>query len=147
MPELPDNLKILLESWVAAGAPEFLSNTGDTKPEAPQAPVGFAEVRDKVLVPNNCVQCHSHFYDYETARRFFPSMVSLVDADKMPFPQREGGENIPVSFEGKELLRNWLAQGAPEFADKEPAPVAEVVLKPTWESLRNNVLGLSLIHI
>lgn len=153
---LPDNLKQQLRAWIEAGAPEVVVNTpvdnGDggtvdnpldnpsTVPGEDGVRYSFLDVRERVFRPNNCMKCHSQYEDFEPVKADAGSILSTVLSDRMPYPRGKGGTAHPASKAQKEILMNWVAQGAPEFvgetASLEPSP-----LEPNWISLRNKVLG------
>jgi hypothetical protein len=146
LPALPDDIKGKLLEWIGAGAPEFKTADGDDGKtdggdDSEEKLIGFSQIKTEILKSYNCVSCHSQFNDYATVRRSIGSIVSLVSSNKMPFPKRKGQEIIPVSDEHKNLLLKWVAQGTPEFEDIPAKELPLVELQPTWESLRNNVIG------
>lgn len=132
--------KALFRAWIAAGTPEKVevvedmpdtdednagsdtddsdNNNGDS-PE-PKA-IAFAEIRERLLDANNCTSCHFEYMNYEFVFRDKDFISSAVISDYMPFPLQKGGPKpAPVSDEVKQLLLDWIAQGAPEFIEVTP---------------------------
>lgn len=138
-PSLPAELKTKLEAWIMAGAPEFKTEDPDKKPQP--ALLGFSEIKQKVLDKNACTTCHSQYNSYAEVRKDISKIVAEVNGNQMPFPLKKFGEVSPLPVEEKEMLTQWGLAGAPEFAGKEPGPITETPLEPTWLSLRDKVLG------
>lgn len=98
--------------------------------------IDFAEVRQKILDPH-CVQCHSNYVNYASVKNSISNILASVEQNRMP-------KNAPpLSEDLKDLLRQWVAEGANESLDEESlAPPAEEdpkLLKPNWESLNLNI--------
>jgi mono/diheme cytochrome c family protein len=129
----------LLSAWIAAGANEFAESQPDLSPKPAQ--ISFAEIRRDLLVPFNCLGCHTNFNNYGTVRRLAPAIVGYLSTDQMPLPQKRGSPVTLVPQETKAKFSTWLQQGAPEFADQPAAPQQPEDPQPTWVYLRNNVLG------
>ncbi len=129
-----------LNEWIDAGALEFSNKKTTPEPQKERA-LGFAEVFQKVLVPYNCVACHSQYNDYAAVRDAASTIASLVANDKMPFPKKRFQKVDPVKEADKKLLMAWVAQGSPEFEDRPASSVKSEPLKPYWISLRNQVFG------
>jgi hypothetical protein len=139
-PALNQRLIQLYTAWVEAGAPENAKVTPN--PPLEEIPlISFLEIKEKLLIPNNCIGCHSHFNDYSVVQGKLSSIENQITDNKMPFPKRKNMTVEPVSQQGKTLLLQWIVQGAPEFSDQKPKPLKKPELKPTWISLRNNVFG------
>lgn len=86
---LPQPLKELLTSWVEA-----------------KMPMGFDEVKQKLFVPY-CIRCHGSFANYASVAKNSINIWAKVWSDEMP---RNGD---PVPLELKQLLDDWVKQGAP----------------------------------
>ncbi len=144
MPKTPEpalslDKQELLAAWIAAGANEFAETQPDLSPKPVQ--IGFDEIRRDLLVPFNCLGCHTNFNSYGTVRRLAPAIISYLATDQMPFPQRRGSPVTLVPPVTKAKFNTWLQQGAPEFADQPAATQRPEDPKATWVYLRNNVLG------
>ncbi|MEM7651955.1 MAG: c-type cytochrome domain-containing protein [Pseudomonadota bacterium] len=138
------------EEWVNAGAPEFASEggSGNTDPVEPTETISFEQIKTQILEPYRCTACHSQYNDYQVVKNSIGSIVTLTGNDRMPLPDKPGksGEapatDNPLTPQDKELLLEWVNQGVPEFSDGTSSLVtAPEELKPTWISLRNNVIG------
>ncbi len=88
------------ESWLN-------SRGGDTSSEETLEPteMDWNGVFATVFQPR-CTRCHSEFNSYETVLRDIRRIEEEVRTNRMP-------EGAPLSQEEKNLLFNWIEQGAP----------------------------------
>ncbi len=146
-PALPEATIALFRTWVNAGAPEFgnaKSETPDNKEDntgSENRTISFSQIKDRVLDSYNCTTCHAQYNNYARVKGALGSISQLIMDNKMPFPQKKGEEVIPVRAEDKEYLLTWINQGAPEFEDGSSQTTLDTELKPTYLSIRNNILG------
>lgn len=151
----PDLIQ-LLKDWALAGAPEFppeddepLSgeedsssnedNEPDTKPQG-EIQYSFADIRENVLRPNQCLQCHSHFEDYATTKKNIGAIFGFIISNGMPYGPTTNTLGTPVGDTEKKMLMEWMSQGSPEFVG-DNSPVVEEDLQPTWSSLKSKIFG------
>ncbi len=147
-PPLDPSLIAMFKEWVEAGAPETVDKGGDDdngddgdgggddKDE-----LGFAEITAKVLKPYNCTACHAQYNDYISVYKARTAIFSVVMNNSMPFPKRKNRPVDPVSDADKKILSDWILGGAPEFPGSPVPTDTEQVLKPNYQSLRNQVFG------
>lgn len=83
-PQLTQQELEILEEWILAGAPESIEES----PVATEELIFFEEVKQKVLKPYHCIECHSQYEDYAPVRKAAGAIASLVASNKMPFPQK-----------------------------------------------------------
>jgi len=149
-PALSLQLQALFAQWIEAGSPEFATaqepdtdpGTGtDTPVSTTDKEISFLSIKNKILKPYNCTKCHSQYNNYLPVQAKLGSIVALVTSDQMPFPRRKGETPEPVTADLKDLLIQWVAQGAPEFTDSVNTPTTPQPMEPTWISIRDNVLG------
>jgi mono/diheme cytochrome c family protein len=94
---------------------------------------GFSALKEAVFGPS-CVGCHAQYDSYSGVRREIESIAIAVASGRMP---KAGG---PLSEDRKELLRSWIAAGAPEFSGQPPSPPEPIDLRPRWEAISANIL-------
>lgn len=140
---LPDNLKKDLEEWIFAGAPEF-NNVENTTLENENIKFSFADIKENVLKPNNCLECHTQYSTYSTVFFEIGSIMSSVENNRMPYPKSRREVTEPMSTEDKNILMTWIEQGAPEFVGSKVLP-EKIDLAPNWKSLKTNVFGAKCI--
>ena len=140
-PVLDENLIAQLREWVNAGAPEFPTADNETEePKEPEVFVGFSDIQQKIITPQ-CIGCHTHFEDYSVVKKQLGSIFSFVMQDKMPFPRRKNTPIVPLSNDLKDLLTQWVNNGAPFTKENPKGPETSDEIKPNWISIRNNILG------
>lgn len=135
---LPPAKIALFRQWVLGGAP--LDNK-KTEPPRPTPTLGFETIKKEVLAANHCLDCHSQYNDYKIVYKDRVKIVSTINSNSMPFPQKKGLKAEPVADRQKQQLIDWVAQGAPLWPGQTVNKVEQEELKPTWISLRNQVLG------
>lgn len=136
----PDLIQ-LFSDWIDAGMPEFESDivvqeqdlTHDLK-------YSFADIKEYVFKPNNCISCHTHFEDYSVVLKNLSAIVSTIQIDKMPYPKKMGEAVLKVTQDQKAILSTWVNQGAPKVVG-EMVMLFPEKLEPNWISIRNNILG------
>lgn len=118
----------VLKAWVDAGAPEVSDlplpiaevpapneppepdePPVPTEPPVPNEPppVDFELVRASIFTPH-CIGCHSNFADYSRVVGRLPDIQRSIDTNFMPMG------SAPLSTELKQMLADWIANGAPE---------------------------------
>ncbi len=140
LPALPDETIAKFKEWVLAGAPEFNDQEIEEPTEALPT-LSFTDVKERVLDPYKCTTCHSHYNDFATVKKSLASIVQFIDENKMPFPQKKGEEIKPVLDADKSFLARWVEQGSPEYSDGTTTSELNPPLKPTYISIRNQILG------
>ncbi len=136
---LDPTLIMLFKDWIGQGKPEFVeSKINEINIDSVQ--YSFADIKEFVLKPNNCFECHSHFEDYSTTIENLTSITSTFQTDRMPYPVAKGGQVEPLSMQQKKMWMSWVDQGAPLFVGEQAEAVGES-LQPNWFSIRNNILG------
>ncbi|MGE0631174.1 MAG: hypothetical protein AB7O96_02110 [Pseudobdellovibrionaceae bacterium] len=97
----------LLSDWIDAGAPE---NTPEVKPEEPiVVKLSWNNVFAKVFEPR-CIDCHRGLKTYARVKE------KIADIELEVFTFGSMPEDGPLTAEQSELLKNWIAAGAPEVA-------------------------------
>ena len=114
--------KALLLGWIARGAPEIATGTGNQQPPPVEAqPLnGFALVKKQVF-DQRCVRCHSGLFGS------YASVKDNIDEIAFRVQLRGEGQMPPVnrpqlSAEEQDLLLRWIALGAPEEGGVEEEP-------------------------
>lgn len=120
----------LLRSWIAAGAPKFVSTESDTATPAAETPTQLA-ASVKEIFRSHCLSCHDE--NRATAGIKILSRDKLVkrhkiipgDSDHSRVFQLISADNAarrmppegkrPLSYAQIEQVRKWIAAGAPEF--------------------------------
>ncbi len=95
--------------------------------------IGFSEVGALIFSPR-CVSCHQPYNSYLGVRRELDSIATSVAANRMP----KVGGILPDGL--KLLLRNWIANGAPEFANQMGTEPEPAILEPNWNSISEEIL-------
>lgn len=138
----------------------------DQNQSASCAPIDFAQVQSEIFgAPGNtvgkCLSCHQPggflmpLDTYEVVKLRLVQIEDSIRNNRMP-------KNSPLPDPAKKLLADWIAQGAPEFAEASkldpscqadssnpadptpnpaPQPVAPTALEPHYESLREKVFA------
>lgn len=125
-PPLPQMERELLFAWLDAGAPETSTlpipgeengpPTPAPTPSPPPSPtpslVDFEFVKTHIFQPH-CVRCHAGFSQYGTVKASLASIEGAIVNNRMPL----GGGPLPSHL--KDLLSEWIRNGAPEFSNGE----------------------------
>lgn len=93
--------------------------------------IDFALVRERIFEPR-CLSCHVQYGTYQGVRAEMEVIAKAVDSNRMP-------KGTPLQQPLKDLLRDWIQDGAPEKIGQAPAPLP-TELEPTWASLSARVL-------
>jgi len=128
-PALNDELKLLLASWVRAGAPE--GSSVNAPPVVTELGPTWESLSRRVFFPK-CVQCHNpqgqaKFLDLSTRQSFFENRVGLLgnfenaETSYLVEVLQDTIEPMPPTFSGLERLTDeeiqivieWIKQGLP----------------------------------
>lgn len=102
--------KKVLFTWIDAGGPK------DPDEVLPVEKITYEAVHNKVILPR-CIGCHSEEHGnvgdinletYENVVAISSSIEEQIKTGKMPRPRTR-----PLTTEQKELILQWIAQGAP----------------------------------
>jgi hypothetical protein len=138
---LDPNLIRLFQDWVDQGAPQFsTSSTPDNPKDDSTVKYSFADIKEFIFKPNNCLECHSHYDDYKSVFRSISSIASTLETDRMPYPKSKADDVKPATQDQKKIFLDWIKQGAPKFVN-ETSTVVDDPLVPNWFSIRNQILG------
>lgn len=93
----------------------------------------FETVKKSIFV-TRCTSCHQQYNSYQGVRLELSAIETAVKSNRMP---KSGG---PLSDEQRNLLSNWVAGGALEFAGipNSPNPISN--LEPVWKSISEYII-------
>lgn len=141
-PALENRLVVLLQNWIASGAPEFVDNgqqdPTDPKQPDPQEPdpipvrkLEFATIKTEIL-NKSCLSCHGGYADYNNFFKDKEDALAAIASARMPL----GGPALDTDLVN--LLQDWIDAGAPEFESDVSNPQ---ILEPTWASIKENIIA------
>ncbi len=147
-PLTPIEIQIIAK-WVAQGAPEYPSPTGDPIPTPTPGEIKatYASIRQLVLVPS-CIDCHNastHKGDIDLST--YAGVKENIDkVHNEVVVEQSMPPKWPLSADQIQAVADWIAAGAPEgdapveVPTPTPAPTgAPPVLSATYSSIHDQI--------
>lgn len=123
---LTETQRQILNNWVAAGAPEFVTNTAESDVKAMEeipllsgeTVLDWETIRTTVVQPK-CLNCHAeptnrggvNLETYANVQSRLAVIDQVIKDGSMP-------RRTTLTPEEKEMILTWIQIGAPEFAPK-----------------------------
>lgn len=131
-----------MKTLLVIGAVLFLSACGNYLKQSPietaeegeieKLSSDFESIRTNIFSPR-CTTCHQQYDRYESVISELKSIQSAIESDRMP---KRGG---PLSASQKEILKRWIAKGAPRNSRTGETP-PEKPVGAAWATVSAEII-------